>query len=132
MNKDTYFLDTLRDLVTVGTLPPGHPLASCPADSLSAGTNLSEKAAIRELRRLAGERWAYELRRLHYGFVQADRRVSALRAGLIYLCLDDSELRALLRARPDIFELPHLQLWDETLERKFYEKIKAIDERKAG
>lgn len=125
--QTNYFYDTLRELVTVGTLPPGHPLTSCPIEPFSAGTNTAEKSAIRELRRLAGDRWAYDLRRLYYGFICSGRRISAIHTGLVYLSMYDDELRELLRAHPDVFQLPHLQLWDELAEKRFYAKIKAMD-----
>jgi hypothetical protein len=108
-----YFFDALCQMLISGDFPDGHPLLLCPLDPFSAGTNTTEKRAIATLNTLAGHRWAYALRCLHYGFVNSGRRVSALRAGLIYCAMYDSELRSLLRSHPDVFQMPALQLWDE-------------------
>lgn len=118
--QDNYFYQSLHELVTSGTLPDGHPLLAAPLDPFSAGTTASEKLAIRELKQLAGERWAYELRRLWYGYISSGRRISALRQGAIYLALYDAPLRSLLS---DVFEMPALQLWDPEKERQFYERV---------
>lgn len=123
MNRNAdYFIGMLRQLVTSGTLPPGHPLLACPLDPFASGTNLSEKRALRELRALAGERWCYELRRLYYGYISSGRRISSIHTGLVYLALYDDDLRELLRSHEaeGVFVLPKLQLWDEEAEARFY------------
>lgn len=128
-----YFYDTLKQLVTSGKLPLDHPLLHCPLDPFTSGSSSAERRAVAELNRAVGPCWAYDLRRLYYGYVCSGRRVSALRSGLVYLCMYDDELRQLLHSHEDegIIVLPALQLWDEQAERRFYERIKAMDRKLA-
>lgn len=123
-SQEGFFCNTLRELVTTGTLSDDHPLKHCPLDPFTSGSSSAEKRAVATLNKLAGPHFSLLMRRLWYGYVCSGRRISALRQGAIYLALYDDELRALLA---DVFELPNLQLWDEQKTARFYETIRRID-----
>lgn len=123
-----YFYTSLKTLVTAGDLPSDHPLKQCPLDPFTKGTAREETQAIAALNKLAGHRWARELRCLYYGYVGSGRRKSNLHTGIVFLSMYDEELVQLLRSHPgDETLFPRVFIPDEQAEVQHYDMLRRLD-----